>query len=152
MAKNKALKIRFAKTRKELEKVIKLREIIFIKGQKVPKRRERDGFDNNAKHIIVIHKKKSVGCARVRFVRNKAKLERIGILKEYRGRGFGKEIMKYLIKYCKNQNPNEIVMHAQYYLKDFYKKCGFMERGKIFMDAGINHIEIYMPLKNKKNI
>ncbi len=152
MTKKNTLKIRLANNKKEVDYVMKIREIVFIKGQKVPKKRELDGFDENAKHVIVIYKKTPIGCARIRFLHNKAKLERIALLKQYRGRGFGKNIIKYLVSYCKRKNPKEIVMHAQYYLKDFYNKCGFEERGSIFMDAGIRHIEMYMPAKNKKNI
>ncbi len=69
-------------------------------------------------------------------------------LKNYRGKGFGKLIMQYLIRYCKRKKSKEIVMHAQYYLKGYYYKFGFKIRGKVFMDAGIKHIEMYM--KNQK--
>ena len=152
MLKNNVLKIKLAKTKKELEQILNIRETVFIKGQKVPKNRELDGLDNSAKHVIVTYKGRAIGCARIRFIHNKAKLERIALLKEYRGKGFGKQIMEYLIKCCKRKNPKEIVMHAQYYLKNFYDKCGFKKRGRIFIDAGIRHIEMYMTLKNKKNI
>ena len=52
--------------------------------------------------------------------------------------------MNYLIKYCKSKNVNEIYFHSQYHAKDFYKKCGFKERGKIFSEARIKHIEMFM--------
>ena len=152
MLKNNVLKIKLVNTKKELEQVLRIREIVFIKDQRVAKSRERDSFDDDAKHVIVTYNAKPIGCARMRFVHNKAKLERIALLKEYRGKGFGKQIMEYLIKYCKRKNPQEIVMYAQYYLKNFYNKCGFKERGRIFMDVGIRHIEMFMTLKNKKNI
>ena len=52
--------------------------------------------------------------------------------------------MGYLINYCKKKKVNEIVLHSQCYIEDFYKKCGFKTRGKTFMDAGIKHIEMYI--------
>lgn len=138
------IKIRLVKNKKELENIFKIREIVFIKEQKVAENIEKDKFDRTAKHFILLYKNKPVGCARIRFVDRKAKLERIAVLKSSRGKGFGKMIVNYMVNYCKNKNVKEIVMNSQYYLKDYYKKFGFKPRGKTFMEAGIKHIEMYM--------
>ena len=84
---------------------------------------------------------------RVRFINRKAKLERIALLKTYRNMGFGKKIMVYLIRYCQRKKVSKIVLHSQYYVKDFYAKFGFKPEGKVFLDAGIKHVKMY---KNKK--
>ena len=140
----KKVKIRLVKNKKELGQVYKIREIVFIKEQKVPKKIEFDEFEKSAKHFIVIYKNKPVGCARVRFIDKKAKLERIALLKKYRGKGIGKIVINYLIKYCKNKNAKEIFMNAQYYIRYYYNKLGFKEIGKPFMEAGIKHIKMYL--------
>ena len=136
------IKIKIAKSKKELEQIYKILEIVFIKGQKVPRNIELDKHDKTAKHLIAAYKEKPIGCARIRFVDGNAKLERIAVLKKYRGKGFGKIIVDYLIKYCKSKKINEIFMNAQHYLKDYYKKFGFMPIGKPFMEAGIKHIKM----------
>lgn len=140
--KNKT-KIRLVKNKKELENVFKIRHIVFIKEQNVPENIEIDKFDKSAKHMIVLYKNKPIGCARIRFIGSKAKLERIAVLKSYRGKGFGKMIVNYMVNYCKNKNVKKIIMNSQYYLKDYYKKFGFKPRGKTFVEAGIKHIEMY---------
>ena len=137
------IKIRLAKNKKELEQVYKIREIVFIKEQKVAKNIEKDKFDVTAKHFILYYKNKSIGCARIRFINRNAKLERIAVLKKYRGKGFGKIIVDYLIKYCKSKKMKKIFMNAQYYLKDYYKKLGFEPKGRIFEEAGIKHIKMH---------
>jgi len=142
--KDKNLEIRMIKNRQELNEVLKIREIVFVKGQNCPWECEMDGLDEEAEHIIVKYCGKTIGCARIRFLENRAKLERVALLKEYRGRGFGKEMMKYLIRHCKRRKVEEIFLHSQLYVKDFYKKFGFKPRGKTFMEAGIEHIEMYM--------
>jgi len=142
--KDKNLEIRMIKNRQELNEVLKIREIVFVKGQNCPWECEMDGLDEEAEHIIVKYCGKTIGCARIRFLGNRAKLERVALLKEYRGRGFGKEMMKYLIRHCKRRKVEEIFLHSQLYVKDFYKKFGFKPRGKTFMEAGIEHIEMYM--------
>ena len=74
-------KIRLVKNKKELKQVYKIREIVFIKEQKVAENIEKDKFDRTAKHFILLYKNKPVGCARIRFIDRKAKLERIAVLK-----------------------------------------------------------------------
>ncbi len=142
----KNLKIKVVRNKKDLDDVFKIREVVFIKGQKVPKKIERDKFDEISTHILAIYKNKPIGCARIRFVGTKAKLQRVAVLKEYRGMGFGIEITKFAIFYCRRKGAREIVTHSQYYIKDLYAKCGFSEKGKIFMEAGIKHIEMRLKL------
>ena len=143
MTKNN-LKTRLVKNKKDLKNVFNIRKIIFIKEQGVNREIERDKFDNIAKHVIVLLKNKPIGCARIRFVGKKAKLERIAILKKHRGKGFGKLIVNYLIEYCKNKNVKGIYMNSQYYLKGYYGRLGFKPKGKTFMEAGIKHIKMYL--------
>ncbi len=139
-----SISIRLARTKKDIAAVLKIREIVFIKGQDVPADMERDGFDEKATHVIVLSRGKPVGCARIRFKGTKAKLERIAILQSQRGKGLGKRLVKYLVSYCKRRGVKEVVMGAQYYLKKFYKDAGFTPRGKKFKEAGIEHVEMYL--------
>jgi len=134
--------IREIKNKKELEKVFIIRKEVFVRGQNVPEEMEIDGEDDKAIHIIVLLKNKPIGCARIRITDNKAKLERISVLAEYRGKGYGKDLVKFLVKFCLDKKVREIYMHAQYYLKNFYSDFGFIERGEIFDEAGIKHIEM----------
>ena len=138
-----SIRIKLVRNKEDLDNVLRVRKAVFIKEQDVPEEIEIDEFDKTAKHIMVLYKNKPIGCARIRLINKKAKLERIAILKKYRGNGFGKILMDYLIDYCKNNNVKEIMMNSQYYLKDYYNKFGFKPRGKTFMEAGIKHIEMY---------
>ncbi len=56
--------------------------------------------------------------------------------------------MKYLINYCKSKKYNEICLHSQTYIIDFYKKCGFKTRGETFLEADIEHVEMYMNIRS----
>jgi len=140
----KIIDIKIAEKQTEIEKALKIREEVFIKGQSVSPKREIDGLDKTSEHAIVYLNKKPIGTARIRILDSKIKLERIAILEEARGEGLGICLMDFLIKYCKNKKTKEIYMHAQYYLLDFYSKFGFKQRGDIFLDAGIKHVEMFM--------
>ena len=93
--------IRLVRNSKEYEDVLAVRDTVFVREQKVAVSQEYDEYDRTSKHVIVLYKSKAVGCARIRTEgaeREVLRLERIALLKRYRGRGFGKEIMNYLMK------------------------------------------------------
>ncbi len=135
------------KNDKDLKLIFKIRKIVFLKEQKITPRLEFDKFDKlgkNVEHIIASYENKPVGCARIRFLGNKAKLERIAILKGFRSRGFGKSLLIFMINYSKHKTAKLIIMDAQYYAVGFYKKLGFKSNGKPYMEAGIKHIDMHM--------
>jgi len=141
------LEIKLVKNKEELDQVIEIRKNVFVKEQKVPLDLELDGLDSEAEHVIVYLGNEPIGCARIR--KNKyAKLERIAIIKKYRGKGFGKRLTEFLVDYCKQKNFDEIRLHSQTYIRDFYKKCGFKIRGKPFFEAGIEHVEMYVKISS----
>lgn len=142
MAKN-GVKIILAKNKRDLADIFRIRETIFIKEQNVPKNLECDKFDDDASHILLLYGNKPVGCGRIRFYNNRAKLERIAILKSHRNKGFGKILVNFMVKYCKGRHSKDIFMNSQYYLKGYYSKLGFKARGKPFMEAGIKHIKMH---------
>jgi len=140
------LEIRLIKNQHELEQVFEIRKQAFVQEQDVPLELELDGLDDDADHVIVYYNEKPIGCARIR-INEYAKLERVAILKQYRNRGFGTQLMHYLIDYCKSKNITEIRLHSQTYVSDFYEKIGFITRGKPFFEAGIEHAEMYMKIR-----
>jgi len=140
----KSLEIKFADNKKELDKIILIRKTVFVEEQNVPLDLELDGLDDAAKHIIAYLGEKPVGCARLRINKKKAKLERVAILKDYRYKGFGSQIVNSVIDYCRNNNLREIYLHSRIDTTDFYKKLGFKTRGKVFLDAGIKHVEMFL--------
>jgi predicted GNAT family N-acyltransferase len=139
------LVIKKVENQNEFNQIMEIRKKVFVEEQNVDLNIEIDGFDKLAKHFIVILDNIPIGCARIRS-NNIAKLERIAIIKEYRGSGYGKILTNYLIDYCKKNNYKEICIHSQIYVSDFYKKHGFIIRGKPFFEAEIKHIEMYMKI------
>jgi predicted GNAT family N-acyltransferase len=140
------LDIHITADKKEIDAVMKIREIVFILGQKVDWEIEMDGLDKDAIHVIALLDGKPAGCARLRFLDQKAKFERIAVLPEYRKQGIGKKIMEFLVDYSKKKGAREAYMNAQVYASDFYVKCGFMPRGPEFMEAGMMHQEMFKKL------
>jgi len=126
------------------EKIINIRKEVFIKEQNVPEDIEIDGLDEESIHFLAFLEKTPIGCARIRLIDNSAKLERIAILKEYRCKGYGSELTNFLIKYCKVKNYDKIWLNSQINVVDFYRKFGFKVRGEKFLEAKIEHLQMYL--------
>lgn len=99
--------------------------------------------EKEAKSFLIYFKETPVGTIRYRSFDRDTKLERLAILKEYRNKGYAGEVIKYLIEVLEaKNNPCEIRLNAQYHLKDYYAKFGFVEYGEPFYEAGIKHISM----------
>lgn len=139
------LKIKQVKNIEEYSQVLTIRKQVFIDEQKVPENIEIDEYEEESTHFIAFLKNIPIGCARIRFI-DRAKLERIAIIKKHRRNGYGKTLTKYLINFCVRKKYNEIYLHSQSYILDFYKKLGFKPVGKKFFEADIEHVEMNMTI------
>ncbi len=132
---------------KELKGALEVRRQVFVAEQSIPEGLELDGCDREALHMVVKDGERVIGTARVLFLANgQAKIERMAILKPFRGRGIGKKIISFLNEELKNRQVEEVVLHAQYSVVAFYKSCGFKASGPTFWEAGIRHLKMQKQL------
>ena len=143
--------IHIVKNQEELDAVYAIREKVFIGGQNVPPELEHDGLDECSEHAVLFFENIPAGCARIRIVDDQIRLERIAVLEQFRGKGLGADMMRFLVNYAKDKKAAAVTMHAQYYLLDFYKNFGFEPSGAPFMEADIKHIEMILKLRSKRN-
>lgn len=121
----------------ELNITLEIRRIVFIEEQRVTQEEECDGKDDICSHYLAFFNDKPVGTARVRYIENKAKIERVAILKNYRGHAIGKSLMLYIIDNI--TQVEEIVLSSQESAIKFYEKLGFKPYGDLYYDARIPH-------------
>lgn len=136
------IEIKVVQNKEEFKIAYGIRIKVFVEEQKVPIEMELDEFDNSAIHIILYKDNKAIGCGRIIIQGKTARIGRIAILKEYRRNGYGKKICEKLISLAEENQMDEIVLHSQCYVTNFYKKIGFKKYGKNFEEAGIEHIEM----------
>lgn len=113
-----------------------IRTAVFIKEQNVPLELEWDEFDNKSTHIIAYYNNKPVGTARLL---NDRHIGRMAVLKAYRNRNIGKNMLKYILEIARKKASNTIKLSAQEHAVEFYKKYGFSVTSDVYMDAGIPH-------------
>ena len=122
-----------------------IRETVFILEQQVPVELEWDGLDADCLHVLAADAAGNpIGTARLL---PDGHIGRMAVLKEWRGRGVGSALLRVLLKEVKKrQQPQQAVLNAQTYAAGFYAKFGFQTMGEEFMDAGIPHVKMVLPL------
>lgn len=114
----------------------KIRTSVFIKEQHVPIELEWDEFDNESTHILAYYDNKPVGTARLL---KDGHIGRMAVLKAYRNRKIGENMLKYVLDIAKNNAIKNVELSAQEHAVEFYKKQGFAVTSDVYLDAGIPH-------------
>ena len=116
---------------------------VFVGEQKVPEELEIDGLDDQAKHVLAFVDGVPIGTGRIL---SDGHIGRVAVLKDYRGLGIGKSIMKDLIKWAQNMNLEKVWLSSQWHAHSFYLDLGFVCVGEIYKEAGIDHIKMFKTL------
>jgi predicted GNAT family N-acyltransferase len=120
-----------------------IRYKVFVGEQKVPEELEIDGFDDQAKHVLAFVDGVPIGTGRIL---SDGHIGRVAVLKDYRGLGIGKSIMKDLIKWAQNMNLEKVWLSSQWHAHRFYLDLDFVCVGEIYKEAGIDHIKMFRTL------
>jgi predicted GNAT family N-acyltransferase len=117
-----------------------IRYEVFVDEQNVPVDLEIDGLDGKAKHALAFVDGVPIGTGRIL---NDGHIGRVAVLKNYRGLGIGKLIMKELIKCAQDMSLEKIWLSSQWHAHSFYLDFGFVCVGEIYKEAGIDHIKMF---------
>lgn len=70
---------------------------------------------------------------------------RVVTAQQARSRGLGRQLMEYSIHQCRARYGTcDIRIGAQVYLEKFYRSFGFRSTGDIYLEDGIQHIEMIL--------
>lgn len=134
------MKIKIVENQQEKNQAFYVRTEVFVKEQKVPVEEEIDAFDETAIHFVGYEQEQPVVASRLRFVDEYGKLERICVLKKFRGKSFGKEIIQAMEEVIRQKGYSKAKLNAQTHAEEFYKKLGYKTISGEFLDAGIPHV------------
>jgi predicted GNAT family N-acyltransferase len=137
------LTIREASWPEDADALRGLRSAVFIMEQGVPREIEWDGQDEQARHVIAEINGSAVGCGRLL---SDGRIGRLAVLSRYRGRHIGAGLLDLLITLARRRADPGIYLHAQADAVDFYQRAGFEVRGEPFIEAGIQHLDMYQEL------
>lgn len=119
--------------------IIRIRSKVFVAEQNIEASIDFDGLDEVAIHVLVNDAGKVIATARML---QDGHIGRIAVLKEFRKKGAGSCALKALINEAKTKNLARLYLGAQTQATGFYTKMGFTVCGDVFMEAGIEHVEM----------
>lgn len=140
--------IKILETKEELNLGFSLRIEVFVKEQNVPMELELDEKDNseNTVHIGFFDSNKLIGVARlIDLDKDVIHIGRVGIDKEYRGQGIGRELIIGCENIAQQISKRKIIIElsAQIQAENFYKSLGYNRVNDIiYLDAGIEHVDM----------
>ncbi len=137
----------------DLERCLKLRFAVFVDEQGVPIDEERDALDDDAVHIIA--EEPDVPCvlpmatARMVCKGDVAKIGRVCVRQDQRGQGLGAEVIRHCLMLAREwEGITQVVLGSQIHALGFYEALGFEAFGPIYLDAGIEHQDMRLRLKD----
>ncbi|WP_186576681.1 GNAT family N-acetyltransferase [Aquibacillus kalidii] len=134
-------------TTEELYKILKARVDVFVVEQACPYP-EIDNHDQASYHLYLEDKQEIVAYSRLipeKNIYDQASIGRVLVSDKYRGQGFAKELMEKSIHIITNQwKVEEIKIHGQEYLRNFYGSLGFKEISEVYLEDNIPHVDMIL--------
>jgi predicted GNAT family N-acyltransferase len=119
-----------------------IREQVFHREQGIDPALDFDGLDAAAIQVIADVQGQPVGTARIRRLEKIAKIERVAVLSSHRHRGVGTVMMLKILAHLSQESIDAVVLNAQRTSERFYERLGFSPQGEVFLEAGIEHIQM----------
>jgi YbgC/YbaW family acyl-CoA thioester hydrolase len=121
-----------------------IRSEVFIKEQQIPADMEWDGADDECMHAVAYNRLgMPVATGRLlEHVPGVAKIGRMAVRRPLRGSRVGRAVLEALMKAARARGEREVILHAQMSAEPFYRRAGFHQRGPVFDEAGIAHVEM----------
>jgi predicted GNAT family N-acyltransferase len=117
-----------------------LRERVFAGEQGVRPEADRDGRDGEATHVVAVDAGRVVGTCRLVFQGDVARLGRMAVEPDLRGRGLGAAILREAEREAVAAGAGRISLHAQLPARSLYERDGYVQRGPEFVEEGIDHV------------
>jgi ElaA protein len=131
----------------DLAACLALRREVFIREQGVPEADEVDGRDGEAIHLLARLDGVPVGTARLLVMGDTGKIGRVCVLPGARGQGIGAALIRAGLEALRAMpGIRRAKLSAQVQALGFYAALGFAAVGEEYLDAGIVHRDMVMPL------
>lgn len=116
-----------------------IRITVFVEEQGF--KEEFDTFDNISTHLVMFDNDKPVATGRFYFDDEKQEylIGRLAVLKEYRGKGLGRDIINEAEQLIKKNGGKSVSLHSQCQAQKFYERLGYTPFGEKDFDESCPH-------------
>jgi predicted GNAT family N-acyltransferase len=140
--------VRRARTPQELDAALKLRYDVFCVEQGVPEREELDGRDHEGIHLVAVAIDEGaddgdgeiLGTCRLVMVGRTVQFSRLAVRTSARRQGIATALLEAADAETRAAGGRRLVLHAQTYARPLYEQAGYLPRGNVFREAGIEHV------------
>ena len=136
-----------ALTPNELYQILTLRSEVFVVEQQCVFL-DMDQKDQKSEHLMFWDEKNLVAYCRILpagVSYTEPSIGRVVSSPKYRETGAGRRLMQQAINMARQRYGNQpIRIGAQLYLKKFYSSLGFEAQGDIYLEDGIEHVEMIL--------
>ena len=132
--------VRRVRDKHEMTAALELRHDVFCVEQGVPEHDELDGRDHEGIHLAAVENGVLLGTCRIVMVGTTAQLSRLAVRRSARRRGVATALLDLADSVTRAAGGRRVVLHAQTYARDLYEQAGYRARGRVFREAGIEHI------------
>lgn len=117
-----------------------IRHEVFVVEQNVPLEEEMDEQDAICVHAIAYGPDGApVGTGRLL---PDGHIGRLAVRRTQRGRGVGALLLNQLVDEARRRGHLQVELAAQLHAQEFYAAHGFVAEGPVFLDAGIDHVNM----------
>jgi predicted GNAT family N-acyltransferase len=126
-----------------------VRTAVFVHEQNIPAELEWDVADADALHAVIVNPQgEPVATGRLLVhAPGVGRIGRMAVLSSLRGTGLGQQILEALVQAARERGDVEVCLHAQTSAQGFYERLGFTQRGEVYAEVGIPHIEMFLDIR-----
>ena len=143
------ISVMVARSLEDLMRVMTVRSAVFVGEQRCPYREEFDGNDLSGTHLLGYVGHEPAASLRVRYFADFAKLERLAVRSEFRGRRLAQQVIKAGIEICRLKGYTRIYGQSERSMVEWYGQFGFRvpnaARGIVFSDYDFVEIVLDEP-------
>jgi len=120
---------------------------VFVREQDVPVALEWDEFDAVSLHAVAYSADdETIGTGRLL---PDGHVGRMAVLRPWRGQGVGAALLRALLTAARERGLARLVLHSQTHAAGFYRRFGFQGQGEEYLEAGIPHVTMSLPLRSQ---
>lgn len=139
------MRVRDADFTADFASIRHVRSTVFIDEQRVPLELEFDDRDGHCRHVLAFDGDTPVATGRLDLDYG-GKVGRVAVVATHRRTGVGRAIMLRLHEIAREQRLPRLWCNAQLTAVPFYIGLGYRTIGDQFVEAGIDHVRMELPL------
>jgi predicted GNAT family N-acyltransferase len=129
-----------AATPQQRQDAFAVRIAVFVEEQGISREDELDEADATAVHCVGYDDGTPVAAGRLIAENGYAKIGRMAVLADHRGRGIGAQVLEVLEQAGIERGIRHFKLSAQLHAKGFYERSGYTAVGDVYGEVSIPHI------------